>query len=148
MSKFKLKKSILFIVTAIYIAFIWAHSMMSGEESSNESHSVLVFINNMLKNLNINYSFSEFFIRKAAHFTEFAILGVLVMWCNRLAYKKSFNNMLSCSFVCLFTAVVDEFIQHFTPERASMVTDVVLDFSGVLFGFIIFGIICKLKRKG
>lgn len=72
-------------------------------------------------------------IRKLAHFLEFALLGVIL--CNVYAafgviHRTATGYIL---FLGLAVAVTDEYIQLHAPGRSALVTDVILDFSGVFF---------------
>ena len=64
------------IFTLIYIAyslFIFSNSMQVAAESGDRSMAVLEFLERVFGQGVI----SEHIIRKAAHFTEFGVLGVL-----------------------------------------------------------------------
>lgn len=76
------------------------------------------------------------YIRKTAHFFEFFVQAVLL--CNvfqaaRTDRKNSHGYILLLS---LMTAVIDEYIQLFSPGRSGQVTDIILDFSGGFTGWL------------
>ena len=73
----------------------------------------------------------EHHIRKMAHFCEFALLGLLL--CHSFSVLGVSNRTATgyILFLALFAAVLDEYIQSFSPGRACRVKDVLLDFSGV-----------------
>lgn len=135
---------ILTVITIAYILFIWVHSSMSAEASTEESTSVLGFVDAIFKWLGLSVELTDHIIRKTAHFCEFALLGALVMWNGFLFNHKVISNLLSCGFICLATATIDETIQLSSPGRAGMVTDILLDFSGVTAGFLFFIIVFNL----
>ncbi len=86
-------------------------------------------------------------IRKNAHAFEFMILAILVA-----AVLSSFNltgknALVYIMFICLFSAVMDEFHQIFVPGRTSSVIDVLIDFVGSLIGIAIFTCIDKLLKS-
>lgn len=141
---------ILFIITALYILFIWWHSTLSAEESTVESNNVLYFFMGFFKNIGISSELGDYIIRKSAHFCEFALLGLLCIWCSYIKNKVIIKNLMPAGFVCLSTAVVDELIQINSEGRSAEVTDVALDFfgavSGALFFLLIFLIIKLFKR--
>jgi len=82
-------------------------------------------------------AFYHFYIRKAAHFTAYAILALL-------AYRAFVNlgRRASISLVVVaLVAVLDETNQAFNPERTGAITDVFLDLSGgaaALIGVMVF----------
>lgn len=143
-SKNKMFTVVLTIITIAYIFFIWVHSSMSAEASTEESTSVLSFIDTIFKWLGLSFELTDHIIRKTAHFCEFALLGALVLWNGYLFNHKVIKNLLSCGFICLATATIDEAIQLSSPGRAGMVTDILLDFSGVIAGFLFFIIVYNL----
>ena len=76
----------------------------------------------------------DFYVRKAAHGTEYAILGGLWM-----AAFQSFGKVLSRSgrFSWIYGtlyAISDEIHQYFVPGRACQVRDMLIDSAGVLVG--------------
>lgn len=81
---------------------------------------------------------AEAVIRKLAHFSEFALLSVSLCLCFTLFQIRFRHFAIYVMFFGLLTAVTDEFLQKFTPGRGSSVSDVLIDFSGVLCGMIFF----------
>ena len=141
-----------FVITGLYIAFIWVHSLMSAEKSTVESTRVLDFLINFLKSLGINAELTDHIVRKTAHFCEFALLGCLTLWCGYLLNKNIVKLLLPVGGVCLAVAIIDEIIQIFSPGRSCQFSDVILDLSGsicgaVFFFFIIIIILLIKKRK-
>ena len=148
--KLKIFKIILFILTGAYIVFIWAHSTMDAKTSSGESLYVLEFVTNFLKSIGISTELTDHIIRKSAHFSEFALLGCLSLWCGYLLNKNIVKCLMPAGFVSLFVAVIDEYIQLFSVGRSCEVKDVLLDFTGSVCGaafFVVIVIIIMLIKK-
>ncbi len=84
----------------------------------------------------------NYLIRKAAHFTEYAILGGLI---SAALYQWFPKFRVSVWFSCILGmlyAVSDEFHQSFVDDRSMQVFDVCIDTAGVLVGaLVICGII-------
>lgn len=122
------------ILTLLFTSVIFANSAQSGETSSGQSGHIVNILQSMFDLLGVKITVSSFVIRKLAHFVEYGILGVLLGFTLR-SYTK---NVLKCVFIPLFcglaAAVADECIQLFSPGRAGMVQDVVLDFFGMVCG--------------
>jgi VanZ family protein len=93
----------------------------------------------------------EFFIRKAGHVSEYAILALL--WSLALLEKpaKVVIALLTSSMISVLYAVTDEWHQTFVPGRTGHVIDVVVDSIGivlaVLFVLIILILRTWLKRR-
>ena len=81
------------------------------------------------------------FVRKAAHFCEFALLGFLTAWLllwvsHRFTHLKPRATWLIPAAFTLLYAISDEIHQRFT-NRGSRFTDVLIDFAGALFGILL-----------
>ena len=144
--------TVMFVITGLYIAFIWVHSLMSAEKSTVESTRVLDFLINFLKSLGINAELTDHIVRKTAHFCEFALLGCLTLWCGYLLNKNIVKLLLPVGGVCLAVAIIDEIIQIFSPGRSCQFSDVILDLSGSICGAVFFILIILIillikKRK-
>ena len=145
-------RAIVFSLTALMIGFAFAHSLMSAEDSTVESEGALGFLNDFFNSLGIPLELTDNVIRKIAHFSEFTVIGGLLLSC---AYSfdrfKPYRYSFAVLFTGLFTAVTDEFIQLFSDGRSGQITDVLLDFSGVVTGTLImllfYFIYIKLKCK-
>ncbi len=88
----------------------------------------------------------QFLVRKAAHFTEYAVLGFLV--------ANAFNSFGVFSkrwaflspAVSLLYAVSDEVHQYFVPGRACRFLDVSIDFCGAAVGIGLFWLLLKVIK--
>lgn len=98
------------------------HITESGTANKN-----VMFQNRHIENLNL-------IIRKNAHAFEYIVLAMVV--CNALFINKFKGKgvIIYVLFLCLFYAVTDEFHQLFVIGRASLVSDVLIDFCGALIG--------------
>lgn len=87
----------------------------------------------------------HFYIRKAAHFTEYAILA---LWAVR-AFRRSPAEILNRHFyllaavVFVSVALMDEFNQRFIASRSGSMWDVILDISGGVFALFVYYLICR-----
>lgn len=92
----------------------------------------------------------QFVVRKAAHMTEFASLGVLLCafaFTFRLTFKSFFLSFL----FGVFYAVSDEIHQLFVEGRSGQLSDVCFDAVGLAAGMVLFAvtvkIFCRIKKK-
>lgn len=127
------------------IAYIFRNSLQTGAESSLRSQAVMQAVNETLGKVHLG-PLSEHTIRKMAHFLEFAMEGFLLMLCLRV-YTAHFVRHMSWPLLCgMTTALMDETIQLFIPNRTSMVTDVWLDMMGVIAGLLVALVILLIVR--
>lgn len=117
------------------LALIWGNSMLPATQSDKVSGSLLKALVDLLQISESLRGILHLLLRKAAHFTEFACLGLLLTWLRGMNRKK-----LAAIFPVLgglTVALVDETIQGFVPGRTPMVTDVLIDTAGAFFGMLV-----------
>lgn len=139
---------ILLILIAAATAFVFIHSSMPADVSGEESEGVLKFIKNLFKFFGIDVALTDHIVRKAAHFIEFSVLGALLMSC-AYSYNKT-RPLKYCSQILFFglaIPVADEAIQLNVEGRSGQITDVLLDFSGVIFGALVMFIVFAVYRR-
>ena len=132
-----------FILTALVTVFIFSQSMKPAVESKEESE---FFTNIFLTFLNLNPEFLTHILRKTAHFTEFFVQGACLS-CAVICFGKYYKKIIYVLFCGLLTGVLDEYLQLFIEGRGSMVSDVLIDFSGTCTAVIIFSVIYYFMKK-
>ena len=159
MSKHSKRKEIailLFCVSLITLLWIFSNSIRDGASSTEQSARftewVRPAVERVLSLFDIKLTEAEFthFIRKAAHFSEYALLGFLVMGGTLVFEFPGKKAPLLVFPFCLLCAAIDETIQVFSPGRGPSPTDVLLDFCGAVFGVCcccVIYIICKSIRR-
>lgn len=134
------KRTIWLCLTFGCLAIIWGNSCLTGEESGEISGGLMLWLSENLPGL----IQKEYVLRKLAHFTEFALLGICLA-----GTAKSFGLSRSMApfFGVLLCACVDETIQTFVPGRGPGLIDVWIDFSGGCAGAILLGCLQQMKRR-
>ena len=127
-----MKKHILTILIVLNLALIWGNSMMTGLDSEAVSGGLLALLGRFIPVLLTETGHA--FLRKAAHFSEFALLGLLFCGRHRLVRKETPLHLMGFG---LAVACIDETIQIFTPGRASSLIDVWIDTSGFALGLVV-----------
>ena len=127
-----MKKRILTLLTGLNLALIWGNSLLPGSSSDAVSGGVLAFLGQFLPFLLTEAGHT--FLRKAAHFSEFAMLGLLYGGRYRLVKGETPVHLMLFG---LTVACIDETIQIFTPGRASSLIDVWIDASGFALGLVV-----------
>lgn len=121
-----MKKKLCIALILLNLALIWGNSLLPGEQSEEVSGWFIQFLSFFP-----NPELAHTLIRKAAHFTEFAALGLLTGWHRRLDGKTI---AIACIGFGLAAACIDETIQLFVSGRASSLLDVWLDTAGFSTG--------------
>lgn len=114
-------------------------SSFDSVESSNQSNFIVDIIANIFKIENIELL--SFIIRKLAHYTEYLILGFLVI---NMFTKNNINNLYLISIIlCIIYATSDEIHQIFVPGRACQLRDILIDSIGSITGIYLYKLINK-----
>ncbi len=150
------KKVLFRIITTsllvLTVAFILGNSLKTAAESSMQSGKVQAFLQETANALFPNNppTITSSFVRKTAHFCEFALLGFIAYF-TYISYTDNKKFLFTVLLFGLFIAITDELIQLFVSGRAGQVTDVLLDFSGHLVGslcaFVIYVVILKVIKS-
>ena len=135
------KKFLFLALTAANLALIWGNSLMTGESSGSFSGAVVAFLSRFLPFF--SGEMGHTLLRKLAHFSEFACLGLLMGTTLRLYGKPVFR----ATGLGLVAACVDETIQLFVPGRASSLIDVWIDTAGFATGLLILMLGYTFTRK-
>ena len=125
------------LLLCLNLIFIWGNSLMPGPVSSEVSRCVGELVEQIFQ-LPVNESEGGHgLLRKLAHFSEFACLGLLL--CRQLtaAGRKGKDRAALTLLGGLATACIDETIQIFTAGRASSLIDVWIDTCGTMVGMMI-----------
>lgn len=127
------------------IAFIFSNSLEAGPISSARSQAVMRYMNAVLDRIGLG-PLSEHSVRKLAHFAEYCLEGLLLTLCLRV-YTARFVRHISWPLLGgLLTAVTDETIQKYISGRSSQLTDVWIDFSGVVAGMLVSLVLLLIVR--
>ena len=137
-----MKKHVLSILICLNLALIWGNSMMTAVDSEAVSGGILELLGRFIPVLLTESGHT--FLRKAAHFSEFALLSLLFCSRHRLVRR---NTPLHLMGFGLAVACIDETIQIFTPGRASSLIDVWIDTSGFALGFVVIYLAYTIKSK-
>ena len=114
------------------LIFIWGNSLLPGEVSGAFSDWVKSILAQLFAGAPGGPSGGGL-LRKIAHFTEFAALGMCLAWLHGMLQKGKVRPF----FWGVLAAAVDETIQRFVPDRGPSIRDVYIDSAGVLTGIIL-----------
>lgn len=138
MKRLSNQKRVLLVLLCLCLVFIWGNSCLSVPQSQGLSNGVLSWLCKLL-GLEAGEEAApsgSHLIRKLAHFSEFACLGLLFSALCGASWKLDRQCFLALLLFGLSAALIDETIQCFTG-RGSMVSDVWLDLAGYLVGCLV-----------
>ncbi|MBE7027532.1 MAG: VanZ family protein [Ruminococcaceae bacterium] len=153
--KERVKKNIIIILIVFVVcivAFIFSNSLKGSHDTVSQSKLVASKIQKVVdSDKKISRDIFHGVIRKIAHIAEFSLLGIglgAIFYFVYLFWGKKYISLPM--LLGLSVAVSDEFIQSF-GSRKSMVSDVLIDFGGTIFGFLmvlsISFLINKIRKK-
>lgn len=130
------------------VLIIWGNSLVPGTGSGSLSMAVVDAVRSALGALHLPSGWvTNFLVRKTAHFTEYAVLGVLVT--NALDPERAvYHGHLA--FICIALVLVpsiDETIQLFVAGRSGQVTDALLDCCGAATGVLLTYAVSRLRAR-
>ena len=134
MVKSQNKTALIFVswlLATICMGVIFWLSSRPATVSSSQSSGMIQWINDTF-----GIKLSSFFVRKTAHFLEFAGLSLLI---NNAVYQSCGRKKIILSvFLTSLYALSDEIHQIFVVGRACQFRDWVIDTGGAVFGILIF----------
>ncbi len=151
-----LRKKVFLALTVIWAIIIFGFSARNGTLSTQDSNQVGMFVAETFVDdfsewdSEAQSDFAEdieYPIRKTAHATEYAILGILifgVVYDNGKSKKKA---MLLSWGIATCYAATDEIHQLFVPGRSGMVTDVCIDSTGAIAGILLASVFVSFFKK-
>lgn len=150
--KMKIKKIITIILIIAWMTLVFYLSNQISDESSKLSggitQAILNFFN-ILEGKTLEQQLAiETIIRKLAHFSIYALGGILILLHVNLYKIKTNKKVIISWLIGTVYAMTDEIHQLFVPGRSGEIRDVCIDSLGVITGIIIFLIIliCMERR--
>lgn len=123
-----MKKKLFWILYICMIFFIWGNSLLPANNSSMVSGGLSYGIYQFL-HLTMDFDIFHSFIRKCAHFSEYALLGIIGMNCSTK------ENQIKMILLCIGISCLDETIQLFVEGRSGQLSDVLIDSCGTILGY-------------
>lgn len=121
-----------------WVAFIWGHSLVQGPQSALESGFVVSLVMPALEALGVrDVDLVTLVVRKGAHFSEYAVLGVLAFGLFRARLRERGMPPFPTACLVALVPVADECLQLFVPGRSGQPTDVLIDLAGICAGVLL-----------
>jgi VanZ family protein len=126
------------VIAWTLLIFVGSGDVLSAEHTSRFLVPFLLWLRPGLSPESIWWI--QFFVRKAAHLTEYAILAML-LW-HALSHVLNLQTRPAHLFAIVWLAATliaagDEFRQSFVPSREAALRDVLIDSFGAAFGSLI-----------
>lgn len=143
------------LLLALYLV-IFGFSAQNGEQSGSVSMQLSEKCVEILNNISGKHwentavesaaMFFEHPLRKLAHFSEYACMGILIF---SIVYQwvMGKKKYLIATLWVFLSAAVDEWHQSFVPGRYASIKDVLLDTCGGICSIVLLTLIIKGRKK-
>lgn len=136
------------MMTLLMMGFIFFQSALPADLSSRESNIIVLTLAGVLK---VDAERLSFIVRKMAHFTEYMILGVLLLCTVKDIFaQRALELQASALYAAVISwgigtlyAVSDELHQFFVPGRSCEIRDMIIDSCGTAVGIAV----CMIRRR-
>ena len=146
MARRNTKKKILIVLLILLLVFIWGNSCLPVSVSTQESGRFLKVIRPFLEVFVGKGHVTNHLVRKLAHFTEFTALGLVMGLLTNQGKPFGLRSVIFSLAMGLLAAFTDETIQMFS-DRGDRISDVWLDFSGVVLGSALSLVLLSIRRR-
>ncbi len=132
-------KLLISLLLIFQMLFIFTMSSFGSDSSNAQSSQIIQVLRQVFPSLSHtsgpDASVLTFIVRKTAHFTEYAILGILFYFFYRqiLPRKNGLQLFVLAILSSFLYACTDEIHQLFVPGRSGQFTDVLVDTLGASF---------------
>lgn len=131
------RRIIFFVLLSILaVCFIFSNSLEARDASNQKSNAIVDEIKPIIDPQDtIPRGTFNHYVRKSAHFLEFAALGFCLMGLtDAIGRKRHIRRISTALLAALLVASTDETLQFFAVERGPGVKDVLIDCSGAACG--------------
>ena len=141
-----MRRKIFAVAALLWMIVIFSFSAKVAEDSEEMSRSVGMLIGKAVikeykewpgKRQAAFAAKIDYPVRKAAHASEYALLGILLTGAIMDIRKPWKRQLLACFLIGAAYAASDEFHQLFVPGRSGQIRDVMIDSAGVAAGIIL-----------
>lgn len=145
-------KVLAWIFVILWMITIFTFSSQTGSESGEMSQQIVIFISILLGGItNEGFVFLSEAIRGVAHGMEYMILSLLCYRALSLQRLEKETIITIAFSVSAFYAITDELHQYFIPDRATQISDFIIDCFGAGVGILIGNQLRKkynLRKRG
>jgi VanZ family protein len=116
--------------------------------AQHTSRFLVPFLRWLMPNVDLStLAAAQFMVRKAAHVTEYAILGALLLRALSASRTRSWWHYAGLAAgVAVVFAALDEFHQAFVGSRTGSPCDVLIDISGALLGLAVWALFSRWRE--
>lgn len=153
----RIRSALLWAVVFSWMAFIYSFSAQDGEQSASLSGGLIRaclslfhpgFDHLPAAEMAALVDSWQFFVRKAAHFSVYLVLGVFAALAADSHPLPHPGKWLLPAGICLLYAGLDEWHQGFVPGRSPQLRDVGIDFAGAAVGIVLaMGVLALVRRR-
>lgn len=144
------RRIILFaLLSLLAVGFIFSNSLEARDASNQKSNAIVDEVKPIVDPQDtIPRSTFNHYVRKSAHFLEFAALGFCLMGLtDAIGRKRHIRRISTAILAALLVASTDETLQFFAVERGPGVKDVLIDCSGASCGLLLMLLCLRIGKN-
>lgn len=146
--KSKRSKRIWLILTILCTVGIAFSSSIEGDVSGEASRDIAAWLKGIFPFLyGLDLGFTNFLVRKAAHFFVFMVLAVCLTNLLKFYIKGKIRLFFAAWLAASVYGIIDEIHQYFVPGRVCAIQDMLINSAGALVGVILVMFISKRRKK-
>ena len=135
---------VLGIFILLVIGFIWGNSLQPAAVSNEISGFARKVLNTVFEVVGIDGLTGDGVLRKAAHASEFCLLGIVASFIFCVMKWRSYSTLM---LIGILVALTDETLQLFVDGRAGLVKDIWIDMAGFIIGCAAVFFISGVRRR-
>lgn len=120
MKKQNVKENIIVLICCVVCFWIFHNSMYPLTQSDKQSGVVMNALNYIFRRLELHIVFTQFMVRKMAHFTEYFIFGIVLTITTRIIWKSFKSHIFLSSFCFLLFQLQTKRFKCFSMEGQAM----------------------------
>lgn len=137
------------LLSLLAVGFIFSNSLETRDTSNQKSNAIVDEVKPIVDPQDtIPRGTFNHYVRKSAHFLEFAALGFCLMGLtDAIGRKRHIRRISTALLAALLVASTDETLQFFAVERGPGVKDVLIDFSGAACGLLLMLLCLRIGKN-
>ena len=140
---------LLALLSLLAVGFIFSNSLESRDDSNQKSNEIVDAVKPIIDPQDtIPRGTFNHYVRKTAHFLEFAALGFCLMGLSdAIGRKRNIRQIPTALLATFFAALTDEILQFFAEGRGPGIKDVLLDCLGAACGLMLMLLVLTAWEK-
>lgn len=131
---------------SVIFFFSYQPAPVSNELSKGITEQLVQLIETIFPHVEMEINQFNSKVRKLAHFLNFLVFGIVVMFAVRRIRVFRKKSVLIAFLICTLFAITDEVHQLFVPGRGAQLQDVLIDSTGACVGIGLYLFVSRIRK--